>query len=120
MALIKIGITHNEIEWTLIENAMKEVSKNRTFLRGTKGYNEYITMELNRVLKTINIDSINKNKIRHIRKGFEINLPDAEADKMLRLCQVLDIRPGELISKLIIQPHFSNKSINETILLRRK
>ncbi len=112
MPYIKFGITQRESEWKMIEEAMQDRnnSSNRRQQTSGSGYSCYISTELRKALKSINIDAIPEND-KKVKKVFELSVSEEDEDKILKLCSRLGVTISGLVSMIIID---NNKKQNKS------
>lgn len=79
--------------------------RNNSILRAQtrgSGYSCYISTEIRKALKSINIDAIPEND-KKVKKVFELSISDDDEIKIQRLCQRLNVTVSGLISMIIME-----------------
>ena len=105
MPKIRVQIRKTNIEWSRIEETIQKKYADRNLTVTGKGYNQFISSEINKLFQNIEIGACLEDKVAHVKKDFSIILSDRTAKKVICTANKLGIDPGMLIARMILDPH---------------
>jgi hypothetical protein len=105
LTTITIHLSKTPSSWNKLEGKAIEKYKNKVRSGKGKHLTRFITDELNRKLKEISIAECDGIFHKASSQRFDISLQDSAAEKIKCLANKFGVTPGDLISRMILDPH---------------
>lgn len=107
MPELRLKIAKTKEEWDKLEKIIQEKNGGRKVAQRGSGLSQFIAKEISRTFKGKKKDDCSDKKTVRVKKNFNIVVTADELDAIICEARCSGVRPGDLIAKLVIDPHLS-------------